>query len=422
MIRTTLTRISFTAAAVAALAACAGPLSRNPGGLSAGPGVTPAPIPVASAGDEAGFQQFVQSFRPRAVAAGISPAVYDRAMANAHFNPEVIRLDRRQSEFTKPVWEYLDGAVSENRVATGRQKSAQLRSLMAAIESRYGVDGEYVLAVWGMESNFGANRGSTRIIPALTTLAYEGRRGEMFQGQLIAALKIIQAGDIDPDHMLGSWAGAMGHTQFMPTSFLSYAVDFTGDGRRDIWSDDPSDSLASTAAYLARSGWQRGLPWGVEVVLPSGFNYNQVGRTIRKPGGNWASMGVRTASGAPMPGWTGALIAPAGARGPAFLVSQNFNAIRAYNAADSYVMGVGLLGDAIAGRGGVRGSWPRGDAPLSNAQKAQIQSRLNAMGFDAGTPDGKLGTQSIEAIKAFQRSRGMAPDGYATPALLTALR
>ena len=420
MTRTTLTRILTATAAVAALAACGVQIGRGPATGPSGP-VTPAPIPVASAGDEAGFQRFVQDFRPRAVAAGISPAVYDRAMANAHFNPEVIRLDRRQSEFTKPVWEYLDGAVSANRVTTGRAKAAQLGGLMRAIEARYGVDSEYVLAVWGMESNFGANRGNTRIIPALATLAYEGRRGAMFQQQLIAALKIIQAGDVDADHMLGSWAGAMGHTQFMPTSFLSYAVDFTGDGRRDIWSDDPSDSLASTAAYLARSGWQRGLPWGVEVVLPAGFNYNQVGRTIRKPGSTWAGMGVRTASGAPMPGWSGALIAPAGARGPAFLVSQNFNAIRAYNAADSYVMGVGLLGDAIAGRGGVRGSWPRGDAPLSNAQKATIQSRLNALGFAAGEPDGKLGTQSIEAIKAFQRSRGMAPDGYATPALLRAL-
>lgn len=416
----TLPRIALTGAAIAMLASC-GMAIRTPG-ASAPQTVTPAPIPQASPGDEAGFQRFVADFRPRAVAAGIAPGVYDRAMAGARYNPEVIRLDRRQAEFTKPVWEYLDGAVSANRIGTGRQKASQLASTLAAIEGRYGVDREYVLAVWGMESNFGANRGSTRIIPALATLAYDGRRGEMFQQQLIAALKIIQAGDIDPDHMLGSWAGAMGHTQFMPTSFLSHAVDFTGDGRRDIWSDDPTDSLASTAAYLARSGWQRGLPWGVEVVLPEGFNFNQVGRTNRKAGAAWGAMGVRTASGAPMPGWSGAILAPAGARGPAFLVSQNFNAIRAYNASDNYVMGVGLLGDAIAGRGGVRGSWPRGDTPLSNAQKAEIQNRLNGLGFNAGPADGKLGSQSIEAIKAFQRTRGMTPDGYATPALLAALR
>lgn len=409
-------RTVLAAAAIASLASC-GMALRSP--LAT---VTPAPASQASPGSEAGFQRWVSNFRPRAIAAGIQPAVYDRAMANAHYNPEVIRLDRKQAEFTKPVWEYLDGAVNQNRITTGRAKASQHASTMNAISSRYGVEPEYVLAIWGMESNYGANRGKTRIIPALATLAYDGRRGEMFTEQLIAALRIIQAGDVDADHMVGSWAGAMGHTQFMPTSFLSHAVDFTGDGRRDIWSDDPTDSLASTAAYLARSGWQRGLPWGVEVVLPSGFDFNHVGRTIRKPGRTWAGMGVRTASGASMPNWTGAILAPAGARGPAFLVSPNFDAIRAYNTSDNYVMGVGLLGDAIAGRGGVRGAWPRGDTQLSNAQKAEIQKRLNALGFNAGETDGMLGSQSIEAIKAFQRSRGLQPDGYATPALLTKLK
>lgn len=415
----TLTRLSLAAMLAGGLSACAMPLaSRAP---SAAP-LSPTPFSQGSPGDEAGFQRFVQNFRPHAISAGIQPAVYDRAMAGARYNPEVVRLDRRQAEFTKQVWEYLDGAVSASRVTTGRQKSSQHSGTLSAIEARYGVDREVVLAVWGMESNFGVNRGSTRIIPALATLAYDGRRGEMFQQQLIAALRIIQAGDVSPEGMVGSWAGAMGHTQFMPTSYLSHAVDFTGDGRRDIWSDDPTDSLASTAAYLARSGWQRGLPWGIEVVLPQGFDFRQVGRTIRRPGGTWGAMGVRTATGAPMPGWSGALLAPAGARGPAFLVSQNFDAIRAYNASDNYVMGVGLLGDAIAGRPGVRGSWPRGDAPLSSAQKTEIQRLLNARGFNAGEADGKLGTQSIEAIKAFQRSRGITPDGYATTALLTQLR
>jgi len=412
------TRVTFVAAMTIGLASCAMPVLRTPG---ASP-VTPAPIPAASPGDEAGFQRFVASFRPRAVSAGIAPAVYDRAMADARYNPEVIRLDRRQAEFTKPVWEYLDSAVSENRIATGRQMAARHASTLAAIESRYGVDREIVLAVWGMESNFGANRGSTRIIPALATLAYDGRRGAFFQEQLIAALRIIQAGDVDSQHMLGSWAGAMGHTQFMPTSFLGYAVDFTGDGRRDIWSDDPTDSLASTAAYLARSGWQRGVPWGVEVTLPQGFDYGATGKKVRKSGAAWAAMGVSRMGGGGMPGYAGSILATAGARGPAFFISDNFRAISRYNASDSYVMGVGLLGDRIAGRSGVRGSWPRGDAPLSNAQKTEIQRLLNARGFDAGTPDGKLGTQSIEAIRAFQRSRGMNPDGWATPALLAALR
>ncbi|MRX50943.1 lytic murein transglycosylase [Paracoccus sp. S-4012] len=415
----TLPRIAMAGLAVAVLASCGAGL-RTPGASNAAP--VAANIQRTGPASQAGFERFVNDFRLHAIAAGIQPAVYDRSLAGARYNPEVIRLDRRQAEFSKPVWEYLDGAVSSSRVSTGRQKQSQLASTLGAIENRYGVDREVVLAVWGMESNFGANRGTTRIIPAVATLAYDGRRGEMFQQQLVAALRIIQAGDVTPEGMVGSWAGAMGHTQFMPTSYLSHAVDFTGDGKRDIWSDDPTDSLASTAAYLARSGWTRGLPWGVEVVLPQGFDFNQVGRDNRRAGGAWAGMGVRTASGAAMPGWQGAILAPAGARGPAFLVSSNFTALRTYNASDNYVMGVGMLGDAIAGRGGVRGSWPRGDAQLSNAQKTQIQTRLNALGFNAGKADGMLGSQSIEAIKAFQRSRGMTPDGYATTALLSALR
>lgn len=410
-----LTRTTFAVALTVGLASCAMPVSRAPS-------AAPAPMPTASQGGAAGFQNFVTSFRPHAISAGISPAVYDRAMADARYNPEVIRLDGRQSEFTKPVWEYLDGAMSESRISTGRQMAARHASTLGAIERRYGVDREVVLAVWGMESNFGANRGSTRIVPALATLAYDGRRGAFFQEQLIAALRIIQAGDVDSQHMLGSWAGAMGHTQFMPTSFLGYAVDFNGDGRRDIWSDDPTDSLASTAAYLARSGWQRGLPWGVEVSLPAGFNFASSGKKVRKSGAAWSGMGITRIGGGSLPGYSGSILAPAGARGPAFFISDNFAAITRYNASDSYVMGVGLLGDRIAGRSGVRGSWPRGDTPLSNAQKSEMQRLLNARGFDAGTPDGKLGTQSIEAVRAYQRSRGMNPDGWATPQLLTALR
>ncbi|MDO5658767.1 MAG: lytic murein transglycosylase, partial [Paracoccus sp. (in: a-proteobacteria)] len=252
--------------------------------------------------------------------------------------------------------------------------------------------------------------------------AYDGRRGEMFTQQLIAALKIIQAGDVAPEQMLGSWAGAMGHTQFMPTSYLSYAVDFTGDGRRDIWSDDPTDSLASTAAYLARSGWQRGLPWGVEVQLPQGFNYGAIGRSNTRSAAQWQAMGVRAFGGGNLPGYNGAIIAPAGANGPAFFVSRNFTALRAYNASDNYVMGVGMLADRIAGRPGVRGAWPRAEGALTHNQKEEIQRRLNQLGFNAGEPDGLIGENTMDAIRAFQRSRGLQPDGYANTALLAALR
>ena len=410
-------RMAATGLLTLALAGCGASMNQSPGALGGGHF---GGLPTANGqGSEAGFQTWVASFRPRALAAGISPQVFDSAMGQAHFMPSLIALDRKQSEFSKPIWDYLDGAIG-TRVGTGRSKAAQYASTLAAIEARYGVPREIVLAVWGMESNFGAGRGSTPIVPALATLAYDGRRGEFFAGELVAALRIIQAGDVDSAHMVGSWAGAMGHTQFMPSSFLSHAVDFNGDGRRDIWSDDPTDALASTAHYLRQNGWQPGQPWGAEVILPSGFDYNQVSKSVEKSGSQWTAMGVRTAGGRPVP--SGAIIAPAGARGPAFLITQNFRAILKYNASDSYALAVSFLGDAIAGRPGIQGAWPRGDRTLSNSEKAEIQRLLMARGFDTGGADGKLGAKSVEAVKGFQRSRGMVPDGYADANLLALLR
>jgi membrane-bound lytic murein transglycosylase B len=415
-----LSRIFLTTALVGALASCAGPMNRAPGTMSGNSPVAPAPIPAASAGDEAGLQNFVQSFRPRAIASGVSPATYDRAMRIARYNPEVIRLDRKQAEFSRPVWLYLDSAVSDVRVTTGRQKAAQLSGTLSQIERRYGVPREIVLAVWGMESNFGANRGKMQIIPSLATLAYDGRRGEMFQNQLIASLKILQAGDTDPEHMLGSWAGAMGHTQFMPTSYLDYAVDFTGDGRRDIWSDDPTDSLASTANYLRRNGWIPGQAWGAEVQLPSGFNMGLVGKGTRRS--DWAAQGVRRIGGGALPSGTGSIIMPAGANGPAFLILDNFRSILRYNNSDNYALGVAFLGERIAGRAGIQGSWPRNDRPLSTAERQEIQQRLRAKGFYDGEIDGLFGSATMESVAAYQRSIGVTPDGYPTSILLGQLR
>jgi membrane-bound lytic murein transglycosylase B len=416
-----ISRVVLTTAIVGVLASCAGPISRSPGSYGASP-VTPAPIPAASAGDEAGLQQFVQSFRPRALSAGVSATTYDRAMRIARYNPDVIRLDRKQAEFSRPVWLYLDSAVSDSRISTGREKAAQFSRTLSAIEGRYGVPREIVLAVWGMESNFGANRGKMQIIPSLSTLAYDGRRGEMFQNQLIAALKILQAGDIDPEHMLGSWAGAMGHTQFMPTSYLEYAVDFTGDGRRDIWSEDPTDALASTAAYLARNGWQRGQAWGAEVQLPSGFNMGQIGKGTRKASSTWAGQGVTRKGGGALPGGNGSIIMPAGANGPAFLILDNFRALLRYNNSDNYALGVAFLGERIAGRPGIQGSWPRNDRPLSTNERQEIQQRLRAKGFYDGEIDGLFGSGTMEAVAAYQRSIGVTPDGYPTSILLGQLR
>ena len=226
------------------------------------------PEQLITVGSEAGFAAWVESFRPRALARGISEGVFDRAFKGAAYDPYVIEKDRNQGEFVKPIWEYLDKAVSDERVANGKKALRKYGRLLKQIEATYGVDKEIVTAVWGLESSYGANRGDLPLIQSLATLAYDGRRGGFFEDQLIAALKIIQAGNVAPRNMTGSWAGAMGHTQFIPTSYLAFAVDHDGDGKRDIWSDDPTDALASTAAYLARSGWKHSARWGIEVRLP----------------------------------------------------------------------------------------------------------------------------------------------------------
>ncbi|MFV0382774.1 lytic murein transglycosylase [Paracoccus sp. (in: a-proteobacteria)] len=411
-------RIALTALLIGTLSSCGVSLSQTPGAVIGGQF---GGLPTANGyGSETGFRNWVMAFRPRALAAGVSPGVFDSAMAGAHYQPGIVALDGRQSEFSRQIWEYLDGAVGGSRITTGRAMAGRHASTLSAIEARYGVPREVVLAVWGMESNYGANRGSTQIVPALATLAYDGRRGEFFAGELVAALRIIQAGDVDSAHLVGSWAGAMGHTQFMPSSFLSHAVDFNGDGRRDIWSNDPTDALASTASYLRQMGWRPGQSWGTEVVLPQGFDYNQTGKSVSRSGSQWAGMGVRTMNGTAVP--SGSILLPAGARGPAFLITENFRAILKYNTSDSYALGVAYLGEAIAGRSGIRGSWPRGDRALSSSEKTEIQRQLNARGFDTGGVDGKIGSKTSDAIKAYQRTRGVTPDGYADTRLLALLR
>ncbi|WBU60799.1 lytic murein transglycosylase [Paracoccus albus] len=414
------TRMTITAATLAILSACGVTGGGSVATVSSGSSVSPDPIPSASPASEAGLQRWIAGFRSRALSAGVSATVYDNAMRIARYNPEVIRLDRRQAEFNRPVWEYLDSAASDSRTTKGRGLARTYSGTLGQIESRYGVDRNIVMAIWGMESNFGGNRGRMQIIPSLATLAYDGRRGEMFSRQLIAALKIIQAGDVNPSGMLGSWAGAMGHTQFMPTSYLEYAVDFNGDGRRDIWSDDPTDSLASTAAYLRRSGWVTGLPAVVEVRLPQGFNYSQTGRSNTKSGSAWAAQGVHSVSGQSLP--SGGIIAPAGRSGPAFLVTRNFMALRAYNASDNYSLGVAMLANRISGGPGIVGSFPREAGSLTHNQKEEVQRLLNRLGYNVGEPDGAIGENTIAGIKAFQRRIGVEQDGYANTTLLQQLR
>ncbi|MCA3506478.1 MAG: lytic murein transglycosylase [Rhodobacter sp.] len=374
-------------------------------------------------GTEAGFAAWVAGFRPRALAAGITGQTFDAAFRDARFDPAVVEKDRNQSEFTKAIWDYLDSAVSDERVAKGQAALQDNLALLERIEATFGVDKQVVVAVWGLESAYGTYRGTYPLIGTLATLAFDTRRGAFFEEQLLAALTILQNGDVDAAAMTGSWAGAMGHTQFIPTSYLAHAVDFTGDGRRDIWSDDPADALASTAAYLANAGWQTGKPWGVEVTLPPGFDYGDTGERVKKPVAGWQALGVRTAEGGALPDHGPAsVLLPAGAQGAAFLVFANFGAIERYNAADAYVIGVGHLADRIAGAPPIRAAWPRQNRVLSFDERVELQRRLAAAGFDPGAADGRIGPNTIAAVRAFQRSIGAVPDGYASLGVLQKLR
>ena len=375
------------------------------------------------AGTNDGLQVWIAGFRSRALGQGIAPGTFDGAIRDVSYLPDVIRRDRNQSEFTKTIWDYLDTAVSEDRVTSGQKALRDHAALLHRIEAAYGVDQKVIVAIWGLESAFGAVRGDTRTIEALATLAYDGRRGAFFEAQLIAALKILQNGDVTAAQMTGSWAGAMGHTQFIPTSYLEFAVDFSGDGKRDIWSDDPADALASTAAYLAKSGWVTGQRWGVEVTLPAGFDYLQSGERTRKTAAEWQAMGVSPVAGGTLPDHgPGSVLLPGGARGAAFLIYANFQVIETYNTADAYVIAVGHLADRIGGGPELVATWPREQRALTLPERVELQERLTVAGFDSGGVDGKIGPLTIAAVRAFQQSIGVVPDGYPGLDILIKLR
>ena len=379
--------------------------------------------PESTAEQTQSFQQWLVSFRPRARAEGISEAVLRSALRGVTYDANVVRRDRNQSEFTKTIWDYLGTAVSDLRIANGKKALKSQRMVLDRIERDYGVDSHIVVAIWGLESAYGTFRGKTPIIRALASLAYDARRSAFFEAQLIAALKILQSGDTTPANMTGSWAGAMGHTQFMPGSYLEHAVDFDGDGRRDIWSDDPGDALASAAAYLKANGWVHGQPWGVEVRLPDGFDYLLANRSITKSPSEWAGIGVVGVDGKAVPDHGAAsVLLPAGATGAAFMIFGNFKVIETYNTADAYVIGIGHLGDRIIGGGAIRGKWPRQDRALSFDERVELQKRLTAAGFDTQKIDAKIGPLTIAAVRAFQVANGLVPDGYASLGLLQRLR
>ncbi|MCW1931363.1 lytic murein transglycosylase [Pararhodobacter zhoushanensis] len=377
-----------------------------------------APAPVAASGE---FGAWLRGFRTRALREGISARVFDAAFAGVRPDTSTLRHETSQPEFSRPIWAYLDSAVSESRIRNGQAALRDHRRVLDEIEARYDVEREVIVAVWGMESAYGALRGSTRIIPALSALAMGSRRADFYEQQLIGALRIIQSGDVDASHMVGSWAGAMGHTQFIPTSYLAYAVDFRGDGVRDIWSDDPTDSLASTAAYLASHGWQRGQPWGVEVVIPRNFN-PRLANTSRDAG-EWRSLGIEPVRGATLPrSGEATLLFPAGSRGPAILAFQNFRVIKRYNNADAYAIAIGHLADRLRGGGGFVGDWPRDDRPLSLAEREELQRVLARSGHYDGTIDGRVGQGTLAAVREWQSANGLPPDGYVSLALLQRMR
>ncbi|WP_421718209.1 lytic murein transglycosylase [Algiphilus sp.] len=409
-------------------AAVSGCLAHQPASIAA-----EAPVEVAAKGAatavapssaraDSDFHDWLGQMRVQARAEGVSADTLDEALDPAAYLPEVIERDRAQPEFTRQIWEYLDTAVSDARIRNGRTQWDAHREAAAKASARYGIAPEILIAIWGMESNYGSHFGNFRTIDALATLGFDGRRSRFAQRELLAALKIIDDGDIDRDRMRGSWAGAMGHTQFLPSSFRAYAVDGDGDGRRDIWGSIP-DVMASTAHYLDRAGWVEGEPWGAEVRLPSDFDYSLSGRDQRKPVAAWAQLGVRATDGDPLPALSGAaLLLPAGAKGPAFLVGRNFDAILRYNNATSYALGVGLLADRVAGRPGLQAAWPRGLSALTRREVKEMQTLLNRLGFDVGTPDGIVGPNTRSGLRAFQRQIGETPDAFPTAALLAALR
>jgi membrane-bound lytic murein transglycosylase B len=409
-------RATLLGLAAGLLAGCGGS-PQSGGSAPAAP-----PEPVFRAVPNPRFDAWVAAFRPRAEARGISRSTLDAGLGGVGFLPDVIERDRNQAEFTRTLEDYLAIAASDERVATGRAMLRRHGPLLAEIEARYGVEPQVVTAIWGLESNFGARRGNVPVVSALATLAYDGRRGAFFESQLIAALRILQAGDVTPGQMTGSWAGAMGHTQFIPTSYLAYAVDFRGDGRRDIWSDDPTDGLASAAAYLARSGWRRGRLWGLEVRLPEGYA-GPTGRTATRSVADWNGRGVRDMDGRPVPDHGPAgLLRPAGAGGPAFLVFPNFGVILRYNNAESYGIGIGHLSDRLVGGPPIRGRFPPDARGMTIADRRELQARLAAAGFDAGPADGVIGGRTTDAIRAYQARAGLAVTGEPSPALLQRLR
>ncbi|MGQ7791545.1 lytic murein transglycosylase [Faunimonas sp. B44] len=383
---------------------------------------------TARAQADEGFRRWVSEFRAVAQAEGIAPAVFDAAFADVVPDPEVLEKARHQPEFVKPIWDYLAHAASDMRVRNGREMLERHRDVLGAIEAEYAVDRHVLVAIWGIESSYGEALSNPRIVKpiirSLATLAHgDPRRAQFARNQLIAALTILQRGDVSAAELTGSWAGAMGHTQFIPTTFEDHAVDFDGDGARNVW-HSPADALASAANYLKASGWVSGRPWGQEAILPEDFDFHLADQSTERSIAEWRRHGVRHADegAAPRPEETAILVLPVGAKGPAFLMLRNHYVIRRYNKALAYALAVGHLADRLGGGGPFVQSWPVTELPLAGTDREELQKLLAEAGYYDGPIDGLIGPRSIAAIRAYQSEAGLTPDGHAGAVLLEALR
>lgn len=368
---------------------------------------------------DAAFEAWLMQFKRRVLAEDIRPEVVESVLEGLTPDPKVIERNEYQPEFAKPVWEYLDIAVSPQRISDGKTAMTQKASAMQKIAQHYGVEREILTAIWGLESSYGAIKGKRDVPRSLATLAYQGRRASYGENELLAVMKILQSGAATRSQLKGSWAGAMGHTQFIPTNYLDFAQDWDKDGRKNLWEDE-DDALASTAYYLKRHGWRSGESWGHEVRLPEDFDFRHLesgSLTI----GQWAAQGVTKMAG----GWSAnelmskaELILPAGAEGPAILVRKNFFVIKRYNNSTSYALGIALLADRLAGKPGLVKPWPRDAKPLNRDQIWSMQANLNKLGFSAGEPDGIIGPNTRRALRSFQRAHALKADGFASQGIL----
>ncbi len=372
--------------------------------------------------DHSEFQAFLTGLKAQAVECHVQPRVFDALIQGIGPLPEVLVKQLGQAEFTLSLRDYLARVLPDSRIRKGRVMVGKWRDLLNQIEATHGVEAEFITAIWGVESDFGRQPGETPTLPALATLAWKGRRGGFFAGELIAAMKIVQNLQARPDQMRGSWAGAMGHGQFMPSSYLEYAVDHDGDRRADIWDDNPTDSLASIANYLAGNGWQKGQPWGLEVHPPEGFDYGLTGLDQPRPLADWTALGVTLSDGAlPADYGPASVVLPAGIAGPAFMVFQNFHVLMRYNNAMAYALAVGLLADRIANRSARLDTWPD-EPPLSCEEVQELQAALNAAGHGAGAADGLMGPDTTTAIRTYQAANDLPADGYPDLMLLRHLK